>query len=65
MRLKRIVTLKSKPTIHQIAMSGKDELTKANELCNELAAILGTTPDAVQVTGAEITQMATGEKFKL
>jgi len=58
-------------------MFGNDELAKAGELCNELAATLGTTPDAVQVTvshpffgectvtGAEITQMVTGEKFKL
>jgi len=55
-------------------MFGDDELAKAGELCDELAATLRTAPDAVQVTvshplfgervvtGAEIAEMAEGAK---
>jgi len=56
-----------------------DKLTKADELCDELAENLSLTPDAVQVTvtvshpifgkctvtDEDIAQMAAGEKFKL
>ena len=54
-----------------------EKLTKANELCDEIAETLSPTPDAVQVTitiphpffgeytvtGAEIAQMAADDKL--
>ena len=77
MGLKRIATLKSKPTIYRIAMSEK--LTKADDLCNELAETLSQNPGTVKitieiphptlgttiVTDDKISQMAAGELFKL
>ena len=57
-----------------------EKLTKADDLCNELAETLSGTPDTVEitikiphsgdlgtttVTDEEIAQMAAGELFKL
>jgi len=64
-------------TIHVIAMSEK--LTKADDLCQELAETLSLNPDTVEitikiphqslgtttVTDEEIAQVAAGELFKL
>ena len=77
MGLKRIATLKSKTTIYRIAMSEK--LTKADDLCSELAETLSQNPGTVKitieiphptlgttiVTDDKISQMAAGELFKL
>ena len=48
MGLKRIATLKSRPTIYRIAMSEK--LAKADDLCSELAETLSQNPDTVEIT---------------
>jgi len=71
------LTLKSSQPVVTIAMSEK--LTKADELCKELAETLSQNPDTVEititiphptlgttiVTGDEIEKMAAGELFRL
>ena len=71
------LTLKSSQPVVSIAMSEK--LTKADELCEELAGTLSQNPDTVEitikiqhptlgttiVTGDKIKKMAAGELFEL
>ena len=71
------LTIKSSQPVVPIAMSEK--LTKADELCKELAETLSQNPDTVEititiphptlgttiVTGDEIEKMAAGELFRL
>ena len=77
MGLKRIATLKSRPTIYRIAMSEK--LAKADNLCSELAETLSQNPGTVKitieiphptlgttiVTDDKISKIAAGELFEL